>query len=121
MPDINDIHRFYEANLPSYKRKHIIECNKFFLSQMEVFWKKPINDVLNRFNDFKKFVVFDWLGEKEIRTKKMTYVGIPLEPLPRHEKCTCGGHLVERRNRSDGSKFLGCSRYPKCKNTAPVL
>jgi ssDNA-binding Zn-finger/Zn-ribbon topoisomerase 1 len=26
----------------------------------------------------------------------------------------CGGHLVERTNRDDGNKFIGCSKYPKC-------
>lgn len=32
----------------------------------------------------------------------------------------CGAWLVERENSKDGNKFLGCVRYPDCKNTAPV-
>lgn len=29
------------------------------------------------------------------------------------------GFLVRRENKRDGTKFLGCSRYPKCKHTQP--
>ena len=29
------------------------------------------------------------------------------------------GILVWRENKQDGTKFLGCSRYPKCKHTQP--
>lgn len=32
----------------------------------------------------------------------------------------CGAWLVERENSSNGNKFLGCVRYPDCKNTAPM-
>lgn len=32
----------------------------------------------------------------------------------------CGGEVVRRARRSDGSSFLGCSRYPKCSRTWPV-
>ena len=32
--------------------------------------------------------------------------------------CPCGdGTMVERRRRSDGERFLGCSRYPQCRRT----
>jgi hypothetical protein len=31
--------------------------------------------------------------------------------------CICGGTLVVRQRRSDGRRFLGCSRYPKCGTT----
>jgi len=35
-------------------------------------------------------------------------------------KCArCGAGLVRRRNRRDGSAFLGCSRFPTCRYTAP--
>lgn len=33
--------------------------------------------------------------------------------------CECGGTLVPRINRKTGHKFLGCSRFPRCRNTAP--
>lgn len=30
------------------------------------------------------------------------------------------GKLVERTNIKEGTKFLGCTKYPKCKYTQPV-
>jgi restriction system protein len=36
-------------------------------------------------------------------------------------KCPrCSAALVERSNRKSGEKFLGCSRYPKCKGTRQI-
>lgn len=32
----------------------------------------------------------------------------------------CGSPMVERENRQNGSRFLGCSRYPDCTETAKV-
>jgi len=34
--------------------------------------------------------------------------------------CACGGEFVERRRRVDGSRFLGCSRYPRCHRTSSL-
>jgi ssDNA-binding Zn-finger/Zn-ribbon topoisomerase 1 len=31
-----------------------------------------------------------------------------------------GGKLIERENHRTGSKFLGCTRYPKCTYTQKV-
>lgn len=31
--------------------------------------------------------------------------------------CPCGGILVQRTRRSDGTSFLGCSRFPSCRRT----
>lgn len=36
-------------------------------------------------------------------------------------KCECGKQMVERINKSNGNKFLGCSDYPKCKKTKSIL
>lgn len=37
------------------------------------------------------------------------------------KKCTkCGEEMLIRKNRRDGSEFLACSGYPKCKNTEPI-
>jgi hypothetical protein len=33
------------------------------------------------------------------------------------EGCSCGGRWVERQRRSDGARFLGCSRFPACRAT----
>lgn len=36
-------------------------------------------------------------------------------------KCPrCSAKMVERTNRKSGEKFLGCSRYPKCKGTRKI-
>lgn len=35
--------------------------------------------------------------------------------------CTCGGVFVVRTRRSDGGQFLGCSRFPKCREARPLL
>jgi ssDNA-binding Zn-finger/Zn-ribbon topoisomerase 1 len=32
----------------------------------------------------------------------------------------CGGMMVRRTNRSNGSEFLGCSHYPDCTYTQPL-
>jgi restriction system protein len=32
----------------------------------------------------------------------------------------CGAPLVERTNRRSGERFLGCSRFPACRETAPA-
>ncbi len=68
MPDINDIHRFFECNLPEYKRRDVLEVTKFFLLQMGLGTQKPFKKTISRFKSFKDFVCFSWLGEKEIRT-----------------------------------------------------
>ena len=33
--------------------------------------------------------------------------------------CECGGTLVPRKNTKTGHRFLGCSRFPKCRRTSP--
>jgi ssDNA-binding Zn-finger/Zn-ribbon topoisomerase 1 len=33
--------------------------------------------------------------------------------------CSCGGHAVERVNRTTRQKFIGCSEFPRCRNSAP--
>lgn len=33
---------------------------------------------------------------------------------------SCGAPMAERENRQNGSRFLGCSRYPDCTETAKV-
>ncbi|MBI2170316.1 MAG: topoisomerase DNA-binding C4 zinc finger domain-containing protein [Actinobacteria bacterium] len=32
-------------------------------------------------------------------------------------RCRCGGRFVVRTRRADGKKFLGCSGFPRCRNT----
>jgi Restriction endonuclease len=33
--------------------------------------------------------------------------------------CSCGGELIQRRRKSDGQPFWGCSRFPTCRQTRP--
>lgn len=35
-------------------------------------------------------------------------------------KCTCGKMMVFRINKTTKKEFLGCSNYPKCKNTKSI-
>lgn len=32
----------------------------------------------------------------------------------------CGAPMVERENSTNGSRFLGCTRYPDCTQTAAL-
>lgn len=34
--------------------------------------------------------------------------------------CRCGGEMVLRHRKADGSPFWGCSRYPSCRSTAAI-
>lgn len=126
MPDINDIHRFFEGNLPEYQRKDNLEVMRFFLRQIGLTGKKPIKSFLRNFHELKEFVVFDWLGQDEINDNKPQPVThIPKEKKRKKKdtfgKCKCGGNMVKRKNRNDNSLFLGCSNWPKCTNTKPFL
>lgn len=73
MPDINDIHRFFESNLPEYQRRHNLEIIRFFVKEAGLGDKKPIKTFLDNFKYLKEFVVYEWIGASEIRG----------EPLPK--------------------------------------
>lgn len=122
MPSIHDIHHFYEANLPGYKRRDVAVCNRFFLGLMGKPCRKPQNEVLIFWDSFRWFVVRDWLGGDEIKTKPLPAEQQP--PKKEYGKCDkkrCGGDMVKRQNRSEKNYFLGCSNWPKCNNTKPLL
>jgi hypothetical protein len=38
-------------------------------------------------------------------------------PSPTAPVCSCGAEMVVRTRRSDGNRFLGCSRFPACRHT----
>lgn len=118
MPDIVDIHKFFEANLPGYQRRDDLACIRFFLEQTGKSIKKPIKTFLAHFQEMKEFVCYDWQGEEISDRKPVKSVQGKGDGLGR---CNCGGHMIKKKNRADGSLFLGCSRYPKCKNTKPYL
>lgn len=37
-----------------------------------------------------------------------------------HGKCSCGSDWKIRTNKTNNTQFLGCSNYPKCKNTKSI-
>lgn len=38
-----------------------------------------------------------------------------------HLRCAdCGAEMLERENRVNGSRFLGCARYPACTHTQKI-
>ena len=39
----------------------------------------------------------------------------------RFGKCECGSPMIIRRNKTNKQEFLGCSQYPKCKNTKSII
>jgi hypothetical protein len=41
-------------------------------------------------------------------------------PASSQKRCGCGGFMLGRTRRSDGGRFLGCSRYPTCRRTKPI-
>ena len=51
---------------------------------------------------------------KEIKNNKLS-IGKETNVCPK-----CGKLLVRRTNKKDGSKFIGCSNYPKCKYTRNI-
>jgi hypothetical protein len=64
------------------------------------------------------------LGRRESIAPSTEPDGVPPRPDAIHEApsgagapCTCGGTLLVRTRRADGTQFLGCSRFPKCRRT----
>lgn len=54
--------------------------------------------------------------------KPTPYCGVPINDSQLEQirlTCDCGADMKIRINKSSGNKFLGCSRFPKCKNTKP--
>lgn len=118
MADIVDIHKFFEANLPGYQRKDSLTCIRFFLEQARLPYKKPIKSFLANFPYLKHFVTEMWQGVEISENRPHNK---PQKKPDGFGKCSCGGRYIKRQNRADRSFFLGCTRYPKCRNTKPYL
>jgi hypothetical protein len=124
MLNINEIHGFYEANMPGYERKDFLVISKFFVEEMKLPGKKPLKAIWNNYQSFKEFVCFDWFGWDEIGTKKLSPENKKPKGKKKHRdygKCKCGGFMVRKQNRETKEHFLGCSTYPKCRNTKPLI
>lgn len=120
MPDINDIHKFFEANLPGYRRRDNLSVMRFFLQQIGLTGKKPIRAFLAHFRELKEFVCFEWEGVETIQNKP-PQAAKTQGGGDGYGRCSCGGFMVKRKNRADGSLFLGCNRWPKCNKTNHYL
>jgi len=74
--------------------------------------------------------VKDWLLKQPavLSTREVIEIaGAAAKPATWHDpkladaqQCPCGGEIVRRIRRRDGSPFLGCSRYPNCRRTWPA-
>jgi restriction system protein len=51
---------------------------------------------------------------------QQTVVASTLDALVNRPCLRCGATLIERTNRRSGERFLGCSRVPVCRETAPA-
>jgi DNA topoisomerase-1 len=98
---------------------------------------KRITDVLA---DFFSFMGYDYTAKMElqldqIESGKVDHVDMLKKFFPDFKKeldkaylaqggtlCEkCGSPMAVRTAKADGSKFLACSAYPKCKNTKPYV
>lgn len=111
MVGINDVHAFLERNLPEYERRHIVQICKFYLQQRKISDKKPLATTYCRWQDFKRFILWDWQGLEQEGGAVKVFVHAP------KVYCTCGAKMIIRVNRESKEKFYGCSKYPKCRET----
>ena len=97
---------------------------------------KKITDVLSKFFTFMDYDYTAKLEQQldEIESGKVDHVEMLKKFYPEYQKelgkayinhggslCTkCGAPMSERTVKESGEKFLGCSAYPKCKNTSPI-
>jgi restriction system protein len=95
-----------QRELVSYIRSKTFE--HFSNSQIQTFAGQLVKNKLDANRETKrahiKHVKLNAIAKQNDKTK-----------CPR-----CAAALVERSNRKSGEKFLGCSRYPKCKGTRQI-
>jgi restriction system protein len=87
-------------------RSYIQSKNKVILSQ------EIINSICSKLNNAKENsgLINSWKHAKEVKNRYQSTVICP----------KCGGNLVERVSHTQGTSFLGCSNYPKCKFTKEI-
>lgn len=44
----------------------------------------------------------------------------PWAPCPEAEWGECNGRMVARMNKRTGELFVGCSNFPRCRQSAPI-
>lgn len=62
--------------------------------------------------------LFDTAGDQPASAEPTETASLPPSGDPRCARC--GKPLVERKRRSDGARFYGCSGFPKCRYTRPL-
>ena len=60
-------------------------------------------------------------GEQAAQGRDSRLRAAGTSPNPAATCPRCGARLVARRNRTSGDWFLGCSRFPACRHTAPMM
>jgi DNA topoisomerase-1 len=74
-------------------------------------WKKVLEEILKKFKEKEKQIgkeLFETTLKEEEEKKKRNIIG----------KCKCGGELIIIQTKK--LRFVGCSNYPKCKETYPL-
>lgn len=124
----SDLHLFLDNNLPEYEHKDLLRILRFYLQHRGLSAKRPIRTTISHFADFSTFLCIDWQGVDIIPLDKCRKKKSPKKkPVQKededhwvpetHGSCSCGGNFVIRTNRQKGNKFLGCTNYPRCRNT----
>ena len=68
--------------------------------------------------DYKKLLDKFWKDfQGELQTATLTLEITKVVPTLAGKKCPlCGSELLVKRNKRDGSRFFGCSKFPECKH-----
>jgi restriction system protein len=113
---VHDVRDFYGAiNSGQAKRGFLITTNKFTLDAE----KFAEGDVKIELVDGARLVKYFKMAHEE--DKQFKEEVMDNSETDKKEKCPlCGGDLVVRKNRNDGKRFLGCSKYPNCKYTKNI-
>lgn len=58
---------------------------------------------------------------KSAKKRRLKHERCVLEQENLYGRCSCGSLFTPRTNSSTRQQFLGCSSYPRCKNTKSIL
>ena len=90
-------HRFSWCENNKANRKYLIESN--YCSDGIEFYVWENDTLYTNLEIFKEYLTTKQLNENN-------------EICPQ-----CGGKLITRNNKKDGSQFIGCKNYPECRYT----
>ncbi len=109
---------------------HPVVCVQGAVVRVEGWFSKPVVDGV-RFCSGRRLVGVITGGNRELRGDEMGQLATLAEQrlgraapttstASEHQTCRCGGEMVLRHRKADGSPFWGCSRYPSCRSTRAV-